>query len=195
MKSRFVELVDASADAIRSTRAFESQIERGAGLLLETLQSGHKLLCCGNGGSAADASHMAAEFVIRFQRERGSWPAISLNADGAVLTAGGNDYGFDEVFSKQIDAFAQPGDLLAVFSTSGNSPNIVKALRNASTRGIPSISFLGKGGGASLGLATIEMIVDSHNTANIQEAHHFLMHALCELVDAALARVNDPAST
>ncbi len=190
----FQEMIAASAAAIQSTSALEPQVESAATLLSKSFLGGGRLFCCGNGGSGADASHMAAEFAIRFLRERGAWPAFSLGADGAVVTAGGNDYGFEEVFAHQLAGMARPGDVVAVFSTSGKSRNIFRALETAKTRGIRSIAFLGRDGGVCRGMADIELLVPLTVTANIQEAHHFLMHALCEMVDAALAGGHSPAS-
>ncbi len=187
MTSPYLDLVETAVETIGSLAALEPQVDLASQQILTALRAGNRLLICGNGGSAADASHLAAEFVIRFSRERRSLPAIALMADGAVLTAAGNDYGFDEVFARQIEGLAQPGDWVIVFSTSGNSQNIVRALEVARARHLKSLAFLGKGGGKCHRLATIEFLVASHVTAHIQEAHQFLMHALCELIDAAFA--------
>ena len=155
-------------------------------LVVETLRAGNKLLVCGNGGSAADAAHMTTEFVCRFDGDRRPYPAMCLSSHGGDLTAIGNDYAFVDIFARQVEAFAQPGDLLIVFSTSGNSENVVRALQAASKNHIESIAFLGRDGGRCAGLATIELIVRSDNTARIQEAQKLLLHTICEMAEESL---------
>lgn len=151
------------------------------------LTSGCKLLACGNGGSAADAGHLTTEIVCRFCDDRNPYPAICLNALGSDLTAIGNDYGFEEIFARQVHAFGKAGDVLIVFTTSGNSQNIVRALEEAKKRGVFSIAFLGKGGGKCKDLADIDIIVPgTKTTARIQEVHHFLLHVICEGVEKHL---------
>lgn len=158
-------------------------IDRVAGCLT----SGCKLLACGNGGSAADAGHLTTEIVCRFCDDRNPYPAICLNALGSDLTAIGNDYGFDEVFARQVHAFGKPGDVLIVYTTSGNSQNIIRALEEANKRSVFSIAFLGKGGGKCKGMAEIDVIVPGTNTtARIQEVHHFLLHVICEGIEQYL---------
>src|ERR1700760_4547941 len=138
-------------------------------MIAGALLSGHKLLACGNGGSAADASHLTTEFVARFDRERRPYPAISLATHGGDLTAIGNDYSYADVFARQVDAFGKAGDVLVAFTSSGNSDNIVRALNVAKQLKLTTISFLGKGGGKCLGLADIELLVPGKNTARVQE--------------------------
>jgi len=150
------------------------------------LLNGKKLLAAGNGGSAADALHLAEELVGRFDKERPSLPAIALNADPTLLTCIGNDYGFDHLFSRQIEGLGQPGDVLVVFTTSGNSNNIVFALQAAKTKGIKTISLLGKTGGKASGLADLEIIIPSSTTARIQELHTFILHNWLTLIEADL---------
>jgi D-sedoheptulose 7-phosphate isomerase len=158
-------------------------IDRVAGCLT----SGCKLLACGNGGSAADAGHLTTEIVCRFCDDRNPYPAICLNALGSDLTAIGNDYGFDEIFARQVHAFGKAGDVLIVYTTSGNSQNIIRALEEAKKRGVYSIAFLGKGGGKCKGMADIDVIVPGTNTtARIQEVHHFLLHVICEGIEQYL---------
>ncbi len=159
---------------------------RAVELLTQCLLGGHKLLACGNGGSSADASHIVAEIVGRFVDDRRGYPAIALSDPTGVLTAVANDYGFDNIFARQVEAFGQKGDVLLVISTSGNSANILRALEAADKIGITTISLLGKDGGQARGLATVEMIVDEKVTARVQEAHQLLYHSLCEGVDRAL---------
>jgi D-sedoheptulose 7-phosphate isomerase len=162
------------------------EIEGAARTISDALLKGQKLLACGNGGSAADASHLTTEFVCRFNRDRRPYPAISLAAHGGDLTAIGNDYAFDDIFARQVQAFGYPGDVLAVFTTSGNSENIVRALNAARKFGLNTIAFLGRDGGRCAGLANIELIVTSDVTARIQEGHKFLLHTICELVEEEL---------
>lgn len=151
------------------------------------LTGGNKLLACGNGGSAADAGHLTTEIVCRFCDDRNPYPAICLNALGSDLTAIGNDYGFDEVFARQVHAFGKPGDVLIAYTTSGKSPNIIRALEEAKKRGVFSIAFLGKGGGKCKGMADIDVIVPgTTTTARIQEVHHFLLHVICEGIEQHL---------
>lgn len=172
-------------------------VDRAAALLADALLSGHKLLACGNGGSAADASHMTTEFVVRFQHDRRPYPAISFTANGGDLTACGNDYGFDDVFARQVRAYGQRGDILFAFTTSGNSENVVRALTAAKEEGVTTVAFLGRDGGRTAGLADVELIVQHGITARIQEAHKLLLHTMCEMVEvrlhAAAAEGKQPA--
>ncbi|MCA2967903.1 MAG: SIS domain-containing protein [Acidobacteriaceae bacterium] len=160
-------------------------LDQAAALAAATLRNGRKLLLCGNGGSACEAQHLAGELAGRYKHDRRALAAVSLNADGAVLTCIGNDYSFDDVFARQIEAIGQPGDLLVVFTTSGQSPNVVRALEAANRLGIASVAFLGRGGGAALPLATLALVVPHHDTARIQEAHQFLLHCLMDRIEAA----------
>ncbi len=182
-------LRDNIADAramLETLLPMEPQVTRAAGLLADALLRGNKLLACGNGGSAADASHMTTEFVIRFQADRRPYPAISFTANGGDLTACSNDYSFDEVFARQVRAYGQTGDILFAFSTSGNSENVLRALQMAKREGITSVAMLGRDGGRSAGIADIDMIVPHAVTARIQEAHKLLLHTICELVELRL---------
>ena len=182
------EILAASAGVIQSLGPLEPALVRAVELVSQSLRGGHKLLACGNGGSAADASHLATEFVVRFCKDRRPYPAIAFNDSGGTLTAVGNDYGFDQVFARQVKAFGQKGDVLVVFSTSGKSRNVVLALEAAKEVGVASVAFLGRDGGACKGLAAVELIVANDSTARIQEAHHVLIHALCEMVEERLGR-------
>ena len=158
----------------------------GGGVLADCLKYGGKVMACGNGGSAADACHLATELLCRFEQERRALPAISLTADGSFLTAAGNDYAFERVFSRQVEGLARAGDVLVVFSTSGNSPNILLALRMAREKGIKSVALLGRDGGKAAGLADVEIIVPDPVTARIQEAHQRIIHLLCGVVERRL---------
>ena len=155
--------------------------------LVACLSTGHKLLLCGNGGSAADAQHIAAEFTGRFLAERKPLPAIALTTDTSALTAIGNDYGFDTIFERQVRALAQPGDLLLAISTSGNSPNVLAAIKAIKKLGGESIALTGRDGGKMKACADLNLIVPSDETPRIQEMHATIGHILCEAVDRHFA--------
>jgi D-sedoheptulose 7-phosphate isomerase len=173
---------------LEECHALSPAVDRAADLVATTLKAGRKLLVCGNGGSSADAMHFATEFVCRFDRDRRPYPAICLNASGGDLTAIGNDYAYEQVFERQVEAFGQAGDALIVFSSSGKSRNLLLALEAATKRGMQSIAFLGKGGGFTAGKATIDLIVPGTVTARIQELQKLLLHTVCEIVEVELAR-------
>ena len=162
-------------------------VDHAAAALSKALLGGNKLLACGNGGSAADAAHLTTEFVCRFVKDRRPYPAISLVTQGGDLTAIGNDYGFDDIFGRQVEAFGQPGDVLMAFTTSGQSENVRRALVAAKKRRVTAIAFLGRDGGKCAGLAEIELLVKHSITARIQEAHKLLLHTICEMVEIDLA--------
>ena len=151
--------------------------------LRKSLRCGGKILTAGNGGSAADALHLTEELVGRFDKERPSLPAISLCGDPTLMTCIANDYGFDQVFSRQVEGLGRPGDMLVVFSTSGNSPNLIAALETARACGLRTIAVLGKGGGTAKGMADFELIVPSSVTARIQEVHTFVLHSWLALLE------------
>jgi D-sedoheptulose 7-phosphate isomerase len=152
-----------------------------------TVRSGGTLFFCGNGGSAADSQHLAAEYVVRFNRERGALPALALTVDTSVLTAAGNDYGFERIFARQLEALAAPGDLLVLHSTSGRSPNLLEAARAARACGVTSVAFLARDGGPLRGEVDVAVVVPTDVTAHAQELHLALGHAICEVVDRTLA--------
>jgi D-sedoheptulose 7-phosphate isomerase len=166
--------------------ALQPQVDAAAAAIAKSLLAGGKLLACGNGGSAADASHLTTEFVCRFNKDRKPYAALSLATHGGDITAIGNDYAFEDLFSRQIEAFGRRGDVLAAFTTSGQSENVRRALIAAKQHGIISIAFLGKDGGKCAGLADIEMIVPGTITARIQEGHKLLLHTICEMVEVEL---------
>ena len=161
-------------------------IVEAAMLVAGCLRSGGKILFCGNGGSAADAQHLAAEFVGRFILDRQALPAMALTTDSSILTAVGNDYGFEQVFSRQIQALGRPGDVAIGISTSGHSPNVIAAMREARKKGLKTIGFAGKDGGALAKCVDIPIIVASQNTARIQECHITIGHLICELAEKDL---------
>ena len=152
--------------------------------LAEALGAGRKLLVFGNGGSAADAQHLSAELVGRFQKERAALPAIALTADTSALTAIANDYSFKQVFVRQIEALGQPGDVAMGISTSGESPNVVAALKAARARGLKTIALTGRDGGAVGQAAEIHVNVPDQNTARVQEVHRALLHVMCEVIES-----------
>jgi phosphoheptose isomerase len=180
--------IDQAAKTIESLQALEPEIVRAAELVKACLLHGGKLLACGNGGSAGDVADFTTEYVCRFVHDRQPFPAINLTADGSLLTATGNDYGFDEIFARQVRGFGQAGDVLIAITTSGQSKNIIRALEEAKSLQLKSIALLGRDGGSARGLATVELIVPSQVTARIQEAHKFMLHVICELVDPALKK-------
>ncbi|WP_456382672.1 D-sedoheptulose 7-phosphate isomerase [Hydrogenimonas sp.] len=167
----------------RSVAGLQHFIYTAGVIVTEALQAGNKVLLCGNGGSAADAQHIAAELTGRFKIERRPLPAIALTTDTSALTAIGNDYGFDQIFSRQVAALAKEGDVLVGISTSGNSPNVVYALETAKNFGCKTIGLSGKGGGEMNNVCDLNIIVPSDDTARIQEMHILIGHILCQLVD------------
>jgi phosphoheptose isomerase len=180
--------VAAAKETLESLVDLDAQFVKASDLIEQCLRAGNKLLVCGNGGSAADAAHFATELVVRFAKDRRAYPAISLTGDGGLLTAAGNDYGFDEIFARQVAAFGVPADVLIVLTTSGKSKNIRRALEEAKSRKLKTIAFLGRDGGSTIGLADIDLLVASDSTARIQEAHKLLLHVLCEIVESRLAQ-------
>ena len=160
------------------------QIQKLGEIAASTLMTGKAIYLCGNGGSAADAQHLAAEIVGRFEVERKGYSAIALTVDTSILTAITNDYGYEHVFSRQIEALGSPGDLLIGISTSGNSPNVIAALKSAKNLGLYSVGLAGNDGGALKDVADLCIIVPSANTARIQEAHILIGHTLCSIIDA-----------
>ncbi len=162
------------------------QIETLAKEIIKSLKAGGKVILMGNGGSAGDAQHIAAEFVGRYKKERKSYPALALNTNTSSLTAIGNDYGYDVTFSRQIEGFAKAGDVVIGISTSGNSTNVYKALELAKKLNCYTAAFLGKSGGTIKDIADLPIIVKSNNTPRIQECHIFMGHTLCELVEKEL---------
>ena len=179
--------VAALAETTRTLQALPTirpSIDAAGDLLLATLRRGGKLLICGNGGSAAEAAHFSTELVGRYAKNRRALPAIALSADGSLLSCIANDYGADQIFSRQLAGLAKSGDLLVVLTTSGKSPNILAALAEAKKLNLESVAFLGRGGGPAKGLATVDLIVPGQSGPATQESHLFLIHYFCELIDA-----------
>ena len=181
---RSAALIDALAGQV-------AVIERMAGAVVAALRAGGKVLTCGYGGSAADALHLAEELTGRFDADRPALPAIALVADPTLLTCIANDYGFDRLFSRQIEAHGRAGDVLVIFSTSGRSPGLARALEAARQRDLTVVALLGKGGGRLAGRADMELVIDSDETARIQEAHGVVLHLLLEQVERAFADGTD----
>ena len=182
--------INGSIETLQGLKRIEPQIEYAAKAIEQCLLSGNKLLVCGNGGSASDAAHFATELVVRFAKERRAYPAICLTCDGGLLTAAGNDYGFEEIFARQLRAFGNADDLLIAISTSGKSKNVQRAIKEARSRNLKTIALLGRDGGISAGLSDVDLIVQGNSTARIQEAHKFILHVLCEIVDPRLCSLN-----
>lgn len=167
-------------------REMVAEIERCCRLMIDALSAGRKILLMGNGGSAADAQHFAAEMVGRFLLERRALPAIALTTDTSILTAVGNDYGFDEVFKRQVEALAAPGDIVLGISTSGHSNNVFRALTAANKLGCKTVGLLGRDGGNIAGIVDVNLTVPVQETPRIQEAHVTIIHILCDLVERNL---------
>jgi len=178
-------LKDAAAAHERMAANVESVVVV-ADAITKSLKQGGSVLVFGNGGSAADAQHFAAELVGRYEKDRKAWPAIALTTDTSALTAIGNDYGFDRVFARQIEALGRPGDVAIGISTSGKSPNVLRALETANARGLVTIALTGRGGDAGR-IATLHVRVDEERTARIQEVHATILHAICDLVESELS--------
>jgi len=169
-----------------------NQIVEAGEIILEAVKNGNKILTCGNGGSAADAQHFAAELVVRYNKERPSVPAIALSSDASAVTAASNDYGYKYVFSRQVEGLGKPGDVLVGITTSGNSKNVHKAFETAREKGLKTICLNGKTGGTinDLNLDS-NIIIPSHTTARIQESHINIIHTWCELIDHIIYKVNE----
>lgn len=181
--SRIEEIIDSSAETIGSLQSQAGAIAGIAEAMIAVLESGRKVLTAGNGGSAAEALHMSEELVGRFRTNRRSLPAVSLAADPTALTCIGNDFGFDHVFSRQVEGLGQEGDMLVLFTTSGNAENLARALDAAEARGMTTVCLLGRDGGSVAGRGTHEVIVEGSATERIQEAHQVILHALLDAVE------------
>lgn len=181
------EMADHQAVLEATLQTLPNAIEEAATLMVEALKQGNKVLFFGNGGSAADAQHWAAELSGRYKIERGGLAGIALTTDTSALTAIGNDYGFEVIFSRQVEALGRTGDVLVGISTSGNSPNVLRAFEKGKSLGCKSIGFSGRDGGKMAALCDVNLIVPSNNTPRIQEMHALIGHILCQAVDDAYA--------
>ena len=186
VKQHFTDSIDTKMQAMEALTPF---IVQAADSMVQALTQEKKILSCGNGGSAGDAQHFSAELLNRFEMERPPLPAIAITTDTSTLTSIANDYSFEEIFSKQIRALGQSGDVLLAISTSGNSPNIIEAIKAAHDRDMPVVQLTGKEGGnmrSMLSDSDIEICVPSTSTARIQEVHLLVIHCLCDLIDTQL---------
>jgi D-sedoheptulose 7-phosphate isomerase len=180
------QLTALSALAAAVAEGHAQEIRAIAEMVVDTLRAGNRIYLCGNGGSAADAQHLAAEYVVRFRRDRPALPALALTTDTSVLTAAGNDLGFDQLFARQVEALGRQGDLLFLFSTSGESQNLLRAAEAARGRGVRTVALLAKGGGALAPSVDRALVVPTDSTARAQEVHLAVGHVVCELVEAEL---------
>lgn len=178
--------LEALARSVLDSAALSDRVVAAAGRYAETLRGGGTLFFCGNGGSAADAQHIATEYVVRYSATRRPLAALALTTDSSLLTAAANDLGFERVFARQVDALCRPGDLLVLHSTTGESPNLVAAARAARERSVGTVGFLGRGGGALAGQVDEAIVVPSDDTGRIQVIHMALEHLIVELVEEAL---------
>ena len=188
MKEQIKKIIE---DSIRTKKDLISKklddIEQGAKIIIDALKRGNKVLVCGNGGSAADAQHFVAELVIRFEKDRTGLPAIALTSNTSNITAGANDLGFDNIFSKQVEALGSKGDVLIGITTSGNSPNVIKAFEKAKQKGMRCVCLNGKDGGKINEMnLDANIIVPSDNTARVQESHITIIHAWCKIIEEEL---------
>lgn len=165
---------------------FIEALDTATAILLSALTHGKKVLIAGNGGSAAEAQHFAAEIVGRYMRERRGYPAVALTTDTSIITAVANDYAFDAIFSRQVEALGDAGDVLVCLSTSGNSTNLIRAIEVAKMKGLHTVSFIGKGGGKMKGMAETDVIVPLDETPRIQEIHLAAIHSVCSVLDSGL---------
>ena len=180
--------IAAGVGTLQSVADLEAQIIKASDLIANCLTSGKKVLACGNGGSAADAADFCTELVCRFVEDRRPYPAINLSQGGSLITATGNDYGFEEIFARQIRAFGGEGDVLIAITTSGKSKNIQRALAEARDLKLKTIALLGREGGSTAGMADVDLIVKGNSTARIQEAHKFILHVICEICETRLSK-------
>jgi len=189
-KEKFItdSLKESAETKTKILKDCKSDILKAIGLLVGCFKNGNKLLLCGNGGSAADCQHIATELMIRLSHhiQRPSLPAIALTTDTSNLTAGGNDIGFENIFARNVEGLGNKGDVLLAISTSGNSPNVIKAVEMAHKKGMKAISFLGGSGGKLKALVDLSIVIPSSNTQRIQEGHITVAHIICELVEEEL---------
>jgi len=179
-------LRELSATALRTAESIGPQLDIAAAMVQETVAAGGTLFFCGNGGSAADAQHMATEYVVRYTRNRAAYPAIALTTDTSLITATGNDFGFDHIFERQVQALCRPGDLLIIHSTSGNSPNVLLAAAAAHVKGVKVLAFSARDGGALRQIADHSVVIPTERTDRAQELHLTIEHAICDLIEATL---------
>ena len=183
-------IFDNSLEIISNSKVLNNRISDSIDAILKSLQNNGKIIIFGNGGSAADAQHFAAEFIGRFEKERDAIPAIALTTDSSIITSLANDYSFDKIFERQCEALIQPYDIIFVLSTSGNSPNVINGVKVAKKKNIISIGLLGNNGGNLKDHLTIPIIVTSNSTPRIQEVHRIILHAICQIVEDNFSKTN-----
>jgi len=186
MRNEISEYINESIDTKRKLLDLTDKIDEVVRVAVDAYKNGNKLLMAGNGGSAADSQHFAAEMVGRYKLERKGLPAISFTTDTSNLTSIGNDYGFDQVFERQMESLGNKGDVFFAISTSGNSENLIKAIGQAKENGVTVVSLLGKSGGKMKDISDYSIIVPSNNTPRIQECHILIIHMICEIVEKEL---------
>ena len=187
MSSHFsTALRELAATAERVATELEADLDAALEMVQATVKVSGTLFFCGNGGSAADAQHMATEYVVRYMRNRRAYPALALTTDTSLLTAAGNDIGFENVFARQIEALAKPGDLLIIHSTSGNSPNVLRAAEAAREKGVKVLAFSARDGGALRALADHSIVIPTTRTDRAQELHLCIEHIICDVVERSL---------
>jgi D-sedoheptulose 7-phosphate isomerase len=179
-------LLELAATAERVAAELGPDLDRAYAMVREAVERGGTLLFCGNGGSAADAQHLATEYVVRYMRNRRAYPAIALTTDTSLLTAAGNDIGFDQVFARQVEALGRAGDLLIIHSTSGNSPNVLRAAEAAKAKGVSVLAVSARDGGALRALADHSVVIPTSRTDRAQELHLCVEHVICDLVERTL---------
>ena len=177
-------LRELAETALRAAEQLGPDIDRATTMVRQTIVGGGTLFFCGNGGSAADAQHLATEYVVRYMKNRQALPAVALTTDTSLLTAAGNDLGFDFIFARQVEALVRPGDLLIIHSTSGNSPNVLRAAEAARRKGVSVLAFSSRDGGALRAVADHSVVVPTDRTDRAQEIHLCIEHAICEIVEA-----------
>ena len=183
MDSYYNRILSEHLSIFNNLSVLENKVNDISNIIYNSFKKTGKLLLCGNGGSAADSQHIAAEFIGRFEIERGPLPAIALTTDSSVITCLSNDYDYEKIFSRQIESLGNTDDCLLAISTSGNSKNIINAIETANKIGLTTIGLLGNEGGKAINLCKHNIIIPSHKTARIQEAHIFILHSICGIID------------
>ena len=181
MKKHILEMIDGSLDSVIKIKELMPQIEKAAKIMIDSLKNGNKVISCGNGGSASQAMHFSGELVGKFLVDRGPLASVCLNSDITNITAIGNDYGYDQIYKRQVEGIGKKGDVLICFTTSGNSENLLRAVKNI--KGIKVINLLGRGGGKMRGTGDVDIIVDSEQVPRIQECHLLILHILAKLIE------------
>lgn len=187
----FLEAIEEHLTVTEQLKGQQELFQSIAVRMTDALRAGKKILWCGNGGSAADSQHLAAEIVGRFRRERRGWPSLALTTDTSILTAVGNDFGYEAIFARQVEALCEPGDVLVGLTTSGNSPNVCMAMQCAKLRGAFTVGFTGEAGGEIAAIADTCLRISSRDTARIQEGHMLFGHMLCDWIELALHQETD----